>query len=121
MTICHTHGMSNVSGAEASTGQITVQAQWILNPSDLPATANQILIQPSAPLASGKTDGAYVTVGHLNPPMVDGTPGPINPEMAADMVFPVVPVARFLVSRERLADFRDALTAFIDTMDAAEG
>jgi len=112
--------MSNLPGAGASAEQITVQAQWILDPSDLPATANQILVQPSAPLASGKSDGAYVTVGHLNPPMVGGAPGPISPEMAAGIVFPVVPVARFLVSRERLADFRDALTAFIDTMDAAE-
>jgi len=112
--------MSNPQGFEASAEQITVQAQWVLNPNDLPATANQILVQPSAPLASGKSDGAYVTVGHLNPPMVNGMPGPITPDMTADMVFPVVPVARFLVSRERLADFRDALTAFIDTMDAAE-
>lgn len=112
--------MSNPAGFEASAEQVTIQAQWILNPADLPATANQILLQPSAPLASGKVDGAYVTIGHLNPPMVNGTPGQLTTELAASTIFPVTPVARFLVSRERLVDFRDAITTYIETMDSAE-
>jgi len=112
--------MSNLPGAEASAEQVTIQAQWVLNPADVPPTANQILLQPSAPLASGKVDGAYVTIGHLNPPMVNGAPGQLTTEMASSTVFPVTPVARFLVSRERLADFRDAITTYIETMDRAE-
>jgi len=100
--------------------QFQIQAQWVLDNSAVPAAVNQFLLQPAAPLESGAIDGAYLTIGHLNPPMLPGYAGPLNSEILAGQIFPVIPVARVLVSMPRLRDLRDNLDKFIEAMEGHE-
>jgi hypothetical protein len=99
--------------------QISIKAQWALDATSVPPVVNQILIQHTMPDRTGRPDGAYVTFGHLNPPvMPDGSNVTDGPE-TGNLVFPVMPVARFHVSMERLAEFRDHISGFLDDIESA--
>lgn len=91
-----------------------IQAQWILDPSSVPANANQLLLQDGPPAVNGGTgDGVYVTFGHLNPPITPGVDGVPNPGGLDGQIFPVFPVGRFYLSLERLKAFNEQINAFI--------
>ena len=98
--------------------EFQIQAQWILDPMVVPAAVNQMLIQDGPPVDDGRSpDGTYLTFGHLNPPVAmepllgsDGNPFP-------NAILPVVPVSRFLVSRERLKSFHATLGRYLEATD----
>jgi hypothetical protein len=91
-----------------------IQAQWMLDPTSLPATANQMLIQTGAPVDGISIfDGVYLSFGHLNPPIMEEPKSQEEYAAASQMVFPVVPVARLFVSRDRLQQFSDVLANFL--------
>jgi hypothetical protein len=95
--------------------EIQVQARWMLDAGSLPTPANQSLIQAG--------DGAhnfYLTLGHLNPPIFDGQPGQeLTQEMVQGNVYPVVPVARLLLSTQTLIDLRDKINGMLESVEKA--
>jgi hypothetical protein len=64
-------------------------------------------------------DGAYLTFGHINPPVFNLPTGERpTPEMAAATTLPVVPVARVYCSLDRLKQFVVEIEA---ALERAEG
>lgn len=98
--------------------QIQIQAQWILDQMNVPAAVNQMLIQEGAPVADGApSDGVYLTFGHLNPPVITNLTTEIEREALAATVFPVVPVSRFLLSRDRLKSFHVIIGQYLEASE----
>jgi hypothetical protein len=103
---------------------VSIQAQWVLNPGEIPAVFNQILIQPGSTIAD-KLDGCYLTFGHVAPPVI---PDGLSQEQLEDYsrvnVLPVTPVGRYFVTLDRLTELRDTIDDFLAKNregDAAEG
>ncbi len=94
--------------------EINVQATWLLDDTNVPVAANQTLVQ----VGNG---AAYLTFGHINPPIVDGPPGAeLTQDMVKDKVFPVVPVARVQVSIPLLEELRDKITNVLKLIEASK-
>ena len=88
---------------------LSIQAQWLINDTDVPSPANQTLVQ----LGNG---AAYISFGHINPPSFQAPPGTLlTQEMVEGRTFPVVPVARVQMPISVLSELRDK----IDQMLAA--
>jgi len=101
MAVCNTVAMPEIS----------VRAQWLLDPTDIPVPANQCLVQIAG-------QSAYVNFGHINPPTVDEPDvTEFTQEMVEGRTFPVVPVARVQMPLSMLLDLR----AKIDSALAAAG
>lgn len=88
--------------------EIQIQAQWIIDPGFQPSAANQMIVQDGMPNGNSLSSEIYVTFGHVNPPIFD------NPDAAIGAVVPVLPVARLLMSRERLTAFHALIGAHLN-------
>lgn len=109
--VCNTHNM-------AALGQIQIQATWMLDPTSLPALANQLLIQPGLPADGRTSDGFYVYLGHISPPAFP-TPAAAAAAATSPVSQPVVPVASVFVSRDRLRAFHRAIGEALEKDAAA--
>lgn len=99
-----------------------VSAQWILDPGMPASLVNQMLVQFDAPGSPEKRlpDGAYLTFGHVNPPIFSLPPGTQpTAEMVAEMVLPVLPTTRVYVSLDRLKEFVRELDEKITALEAS--
>lgn len=88
---------------------VNMNAQWIIDQAAQAALSNQMFVQfdsPSSP-ESGRPDGAYLTFGHVNPPVFNLGPGEAEPseEVLNATVLPVLPTARVYVTFDRLKAF----------------
>ena len=103
-------------------GPVNISAQWALDPTIQATLSNQLFIQwdgTAAPEAN-TPDGAYLTFGHVNPPVFSLPPGEQpSPEMVSSFVAPVVPVARVYCSFERLKAFANELNKRIAEAEEA--
>ncbi|MBD8517068.1 hypothetical protein [Plantibacter sp. CFBP 8804] len=94
--------------------ELQLPVQWVFDQMSLPVSANQLLLQQGPPVGDKPFDGYYVMVGHLQPPVITAES---RPEDFVGQVLPVVPITRFHVSRDRLVEFRDLITTFLDGTD----
>ena len=91
---------------------MNINAQWAFDPTIQAALANQLFVQwdGSASPEAKTLDGAYLTFGHVNPPVFSLPPGEQpSPEMVAAYVAPVLPVSRIYCSFDRLKAFANEL------------
>lgn len=105
--VCHTLHMTDRA-------EIQVQAQWALDPSIQSAAANQIMIQDGIPGDDGTASEAYLTFGHVNPPIMDGPPE------GTDIFLPIFPVARLILSRDRIKQLHALLGTHLANTAPAE-
>lgn len=84
----------------------------------------QALLTPADPGAgaasSGDPDEVILTVGHLAPPLLQGTPDEQRAAVTQVSQVTVRPVARFSVRRAKLAELRDVLAKILDDTDHAQ-
>ena len=110
-------------GHVADTESVAISVRW-QSIDDLPVTpANQFAVQLGIPDASGKPDGVYLTLGLVTPPFFNATSiEEVNAQVEA-MTEGVQIVAhhRYLVSRSRLQELIDLLTAAGKAYDDAGG
>jgi hypothetical protein len=93
--------------------EINLQAQWLLNDTDVPAPANQTLIQ----IGNGT---AYLAFGHINPPTLEGPPDTqVTQEMLEGRTFPVVVVARVQMPIAQLIEMREKIDQTLAQVQAA--
>lgn len=101
---------------------ITFGTQWLWDPTASVQLVNQLVIQPDVPMHDGAAgDQIYLTFGHLNPPLVIGDVA--DPQVQAQhdgAVLPITPVARLAVTRERLQEFSEVLSDWLQTTGATE-
>ena len=83
-----------------------------------PQYVNQIATQvgPAAG-PNGVPDGIYITVGVATLPIIVGSPEEVSLELSALNPLRVEVVGRYVVSRERAAEFRDLLDTAIKQYD----
>jgi hypothetical protein len=91
-----------------------VQTVWQTNPMVPPTPVNQIMIQEGPGTMSGVRSGEfYLTLGHVAPPMLarqaDG-----SVTGADGLVLPIATVGQFIISHERLREFRSVIDSFLD-------
>ncbi|TAJ49656.1 MAG: hypothetical protein EPO52_01470 [Herbiconiux sp.] len=99
---------------------VQINAQWMLDPTVVPVFANQIFVQQGAPTSTGAANDVYLNLGHLNPPLF---PSEITDEVRQQFegtLLPVVPVARVVMSRERVVDLHAALGDYLAKTAEAE-
>lgn len=88
---------------------VNINAQWIIDQAAQAALSNQMFVQFDSPSSaeSGRPDGAYLTFGHINPPVFNLGPGETAPseEVLNATVLPVLPTARVYVTFDRLKAF----------------
>lgn len=96
--------------------QVQVQTQWQLNPMVQPTPVNQILIQEGAGTQGGRRSGElYLTFGHVMPPAImPGPDGAISQEALNGVIAPIIPVGQYVITLERLREFRDVLDRFLN-------
>ena len=95
---------------EIQPGLINIQSQWMINPGEIPATVNQILLQGGLNVGisegvPGPADGIYLSFGHMSPPLAQPQPGEI---------IPIIPIGRYHLSKERLAEFHQVSGGFLN-------
>lgn len=107
----------------ADTESVAISVRW-QSIDDLPVTpANQFAVQIGVPDASGKPDGVYLTLGHVTPPFINAASvEEVNAQIEA-MAEGVQIKAhhRYLVTRSRLQELIDLLTAAGRAYDDAGG
>jgi len=100
-------------------GAISFRPAWDLDPRTVPVPVNQILLRVGLPIANGSPSGeTYVTFGHLTAPAVLTDPVSQGVEVLGTVDknrVPVTVVGHFAFTRERLAEFRDLLSAWLDS------
>jgi hypothetical protein len=102
---------------------VAINVRW-QDPGDLSVTpANQFLVQIGIPDASGHPDGVYLTVGQLTPPFVAAA---TFEEATAQLEalsgeVQVKAHQRYLISRARVQELIDVLTAAAKAYDDAGG
>jgi len=114
--------MSAILPDMATTFGGEIKAQWVVDPTSVPAPVNQFLVQLGSDL-SNEPNEVVLTLGYLNPPLVnvDGSQEEITAAMAAS-VFPVLPAARVTMSRNRLIELHSKITEVLAaTSGPAEG
>lgn len=104
---CHTPDMA------IPINEFQIQAQWVIDPMTIPPNVNQLLLQSGVNVGTNTPEEIYVTFGHINPPTIDSTSPATVQASASAMVFPVAPVARFVISRDRLAEFNRVISEFL--------
>ncbi len=83
--------------------------------------ANQFAATIGVPGADGAADSVYVTIGHVSPPFLSGTPEDLQEKLASYGPLAVDTLARYVVSRARLQEFIDVLQRVADIYDHARG
>ncbi|UPL13000.1 hypothetical protein [Microbacterium galbinum] len=95
--------------------QIQVQTVWQINPMNVPAPINQILLQEGPTTKNGKSGEYFLSLGHVTPPAFVPEPdGTLPPEAVNGLVLPIAAVGTFSLTFERLVEFRELIDAFVD-------
>ena len=101
--------------------ELQLQLDWS-GAADVDAkVATQFLIQIGMP-AGGRPDGLHLIVGHANPPLIVGGDDESRQEQAAryDGKLPVTVYGRYVLSRARLEELRNALDELAERYDALD-
>jgi hypothetical protein len=107
----------------ADTESVAISVRW-QNLDELPVTpANQFAVQIGVPDASGHPDGVYLTLGHVTPPFIAAaTPEEATAQLEAlSEGVQIKAHHRYLLSRSRLQELIDLLTAAAKAYDDAGG
>lgn len=98
-------------------GEISVQSSWEFDPATSPTAVNQFLLNAGFPGPTGAPLEYYVTFGHVNAPIIVPTEAGLASNLP-DGKAPVSIVGHFVFNRERLVEFRDLLSTWIEGLPA---
>jgi hypothetical protein len=101
-------------------GRIPVNVQWALDPMRIPTPVNQVMIQGGFPASEfNPSDGAYLSFGHANPPIVPQglTEEQAGAALVGQTLF-VAPIAQLYLSVDRVRELHRLLGEFIARSDA---
>lgn len=103
--------------AQDSRDLVPMSVKWQLDFSTPPVPTNQLLVQFGPPTGSGsERPEVQLVFGYLASPVVlagqDGARIVYTPE---DGTLPVLPVGNFVLTFDRLVEFRDVLSTWIES------
>jgi hypothetical protein len=107
---------------DAGDVQVKLEFDWSSAADVEPTVATQFLIQLGMP-AGGEPDDIHLIVGHVNPPIVVGDSHESRREQVERYggKLPVIVHGRFVLSRARLEELRNAINDLAEKYDELAG
>ncbi|MFF4813096.1 hypothetical protein ACFY2K_00785 [Kitasatospora sp. NPDC001309] len=91
------------------------------NTDQLARPANQFLVSVGLPDTSGQPDSVYLTIGQVEPPVLNGTPAQMEQRLREMGSLRVETLGRYVLSRARLQELIDVLQGAAEIFDKTGG
>lgn len=91
---------------------------WKFDPHTTPSHVNQVMLSPGVPPTSGVVNEFYLTLGHVNPPVILPRPDGVLRPNVEDGELPINVIGHFAFSIERLAELHGIIGQVLNNLNS---